>query len=70
MYVEKNPDDHEYIQAKVIHINPAGSLVKMELERSNGNILQVEILKSVFERLSINKGESLYVRPKQTKVFE
>ncbi len=70
MYVEKTPDDHEYIQARVIHVNPAGSLVKMEMERPNGRIIQVEILKSVFERFNIKKGEYLYVRPKQNKVFE
>lgn len=70
MWVTKTPDDKEYIQSRVIHINPAGSLIKLELERSGGQILQVEIPKSVLDQFLIVKGDVLYVRPKQTKVFE
>jgi sulfate transport system ATP-binding protein len=70
MWVTKTPNEKECIQAKVIHINPAGSLIKVELERSGGQLLQVEIPKSVLEQFAITKGDTLYVRPKQTKVFE
>lgn len=70
MWITKTPDEHEYIQAKVMHINPAGSLVKLELERSGGQLLQVEVPKSVLNEFSVNKGDELFVRPKQTKVFE
>lgn len=70
MWVAKKPDEKEYIQTRVIHINPAGSLIKLELERSGGQLLQVEIPKSVLDQLAIVKNDILYVRPKQTKVFE
>jgi len=70
MYLVKQPDDKEYISARVIHINPAGPLVRLELERRNGLLLQAEIPKSVFDRLEVKKFDSLYVRPKETKVFE
>ena len=70
MYVTKTPDHEEYIQAIVIHLNPTGSLVKMEMERASGEFLQVEVPKSVVDHLAIAKGDKLYVRPKQTRVFE
>lgn len=71
MYVAKEPDtDHEYIRGTVIHLNPAGSLVKMEVERPNGQLLQVEISKGVLDLIGIAKGDALYVRPKETRVFE
>jgi sulfate transport system ATP-binding protein len=70
MWVTKTPDEKEYIKARVIHLNPAGSLVKLELERSGGQLLQVEIPKSVLDFHTIIKGDTLFVRPKQTKVFE
>lgn len=70
MWIAKTPDDQENIKARVIHLNPAGSLVKLELERSGGQILQVEIPKSVIDQFGIAKGDTLFVRPKQTKVFE
>jgi hypothetical protein len=53
-----------------VHINPAGSLVKMELERASGELLQVEVPKSVVDNLAIRKADRLYVRPKHTRVFE
>lgn len=70
MYVTKEPDEREFITARVIHLNPAGSLVKLELERKNGAVLQVEVPKSVMDGMQIAKGDELFVRPKNTKVFE
>ena len=71
MFIEKTPNsEHEYIPAEVIHINPAGSLAKIELQRKNGVILQVEIPKTIIDQLVIKKGDTLFVRPKNTRVFE
>lgn len=70
MWITKHPDAHEYIQAHVIHINPAGSLVKVELERASGQIIQVELPKSVLEHVPLAKHDTVFVRPKDTKVFE
>ena len=69
MWITKTPDHHEYVQAKVVHINPAGSLIKLELERNNGQFLQVEVPKSVMDTFVIIKGDILYVRPTQMRVF-
>ncbi len=71
MFIEKKPDgEHEYIPAEVIHINPAGSLAKIELQRKNGIILQVEVSKNIVDQLVIKRGDQLFVRPKNTRVFE
>jgi sulfate transport system ATP-binding protein len=70
MLIAREPKGEEYIMARIIHINPAGPLVKLELERRNGNILQAEIPAEVLEELQLNKGEEVLVRPKQMKVFE
>ncbi len=70
MWITKTPDkDHEYIAAKVVHINPAGSLIKLELERAGGQFLQVEVPQSVMDTCAIVKGDTLYVRPTETRVF-
>ncbi len=71
MFVARTAEgDHEYIPAEVIHINPAGSLAKIEMERKNGSILQVEIPKTIVDHLAISKGDTLLVRPKNIRVFE
>lgn len=71
MFVVDKPDEeHEYIPAEVIHINPAGSLAKVEMQRKNGVVLQLEIPKSIIDQLKIRKGDELFVRPKNVRVFE
>ena len=70
MYVTKTPDENEYIRARVIHVNPAGALVKIELERLDGQILTAELPKETVDKLGIVKHNEVFVRPKSTKVFE
>ena len=70
MFIAKEPDGHEYISARIIHINPAGALVKLELERRNGALLQAEISNEAMAHLQLQKHQDVLVRPKQTKVFE
>ncbi len=71
MFLTKTPDEqHEYIPVKVIHLNPAGSLAKLELERKNGLILQVEVPKAIIDSLEVKKNDQVFVRPKQVRVFE
>jgi sulfate transport system ATP-binding protein len=71
MFVTKEPEgEHEYIPATVIHMNPAGSLAKLEMQRSNGSIIQAEVPKAIIDQLAISKHDRLYVRPKNVRVFE
>jgi sulfate/thiosulfate transport system ATP-binding protein len=71
MYVTKTPDeDNEYIPVTVIHLNPAGPLAKIEMQRRNGSILQAEVPKSIVDSLNIRKQDQIFVRPKNTRVFE
>ena len=71
MFVTLSPDDeYEYIPAEVIHINPAGSLAKVEMQRKNSVVLQLEIPKNIIDQLKICKGQQLFVRPKNVGVFE
>lgn len=71
MYVTRELDGkEEYISAHIIHINPAGPLVKLELERRNGNLIQAEIPASVVESQKLARGQEVLVRPKQTRMFE
>ena len=70
IYVSKVLDGEEYITATVLHVNPASALVKLELERPSGAVLQAEVPKTVVDDLKIVKGDLLYIRPKATRVFE
>lgn len=62
--------EDEAIQAKLVHINPAGPLVKLELERTGGQILQVELSVEEWQGLHMKKGDKAFVRPKTFKLFD
>lgn len=68
--ITKTPKNLEYIEAIVEHINPAGSLVKLELERKSGQLIQAEIPKSIITELEVKKGDKVFMRPESMKVFE
>ena len=61
---------NEYISARILHINPAGPLAKLELERKNGNLLQAEVPASVLHSEKLVKGMDVLVRPTYTRIFE
>jgi len=63
-------DGEEYVSARVTHVNPASALVKLEMERPSGAMVQAEIPKTVVDELNIKRGDMLYIRPKATRVFE
>lgn len=71
MFIARTPESgEEYVSAKIIHINQAGALVTVEMERRNGSVLTVEIAKDVVDMLELKRHDTLLVRPKQTRVFD
>lgn len=62
--------EREDISARILHINPAGPLVKLEMQRKNGGLLQAEVPASVVQTQALEKGQDVLVRPKQTRVFD
>lgn len=71
MFITRTTDDgHEYIPVNVLHINPAGALAKLDLQRRSGRIIQAELPKQVIDDLKIKKNDDIFVRPKTMKVFE
>jgi len=64
---QKIPDT---VTALVTHIHPIGAVVHLELNRIDTNeFLEVEIPQEYFRNLEIAKGETVYIKPKQMKVF-
>ena len=59
------PDD---LRARVERIHSAGPTVKVELVTDSGRA-QAEISQEQYERLGLERGEEVYVRPRQRRVF-
>ena len=65
-YIAREPGT---VRATIIHMNPAGPLVKIELERDNGALLDAELAKTVVDKLQLMKHQAVYVMPRNMKVF-
>lgn len=69
IFVTKNPDSGQYIKAKVSHINTAGPLVKLDLERGSNQVIEAEITRAIFNDIGIEKDDIVYIKPKDFKIF-
>ena len=63
------PDGKTNFKARVLHINPAGPLVRVELTSDGKDSILVELPQDRYRELSVKKGDEIYVRPKEMKVF-
>jgi sulfate/thiosulfate transport system ATP-binding protein len=69
--IARNADSGNCLQAKVLHINPAGSIVKVRLMAEDfGLVITVDISPDRYKSLALKAGESIYVTPRAAKVFE
>jgi sulfate transport system ATP-binding protein len=55
--------------ATLRHVNPAGAVIKLELEDDEGRLVQVETTRGPFDELRPVVGERLRVRPRQVRIF-
>ena len=68
--IEKEEADNETVAAKIMYIHIVGPIVQIELKREdNDEYLEAELTKEHYKDLEIQKGDIVYVRPKQLKVF-
>jgi len=68
--IEKEKVDNETVAAKITFIHIVGPTARIELKREdNGEYLEAELPKEQYKNLNIQKGDVVYVRPKQLKVF-
>ncbi len=68
--LHRSPPSASTLAAEVVHLNPAGALVKVELvSRDFGVPLQVELTQERYHELRCRPGDIVYVSPKRVRVF-
>ena len=70
MQILADPEPDQTIRAKIIHMNPAGAMVKLELMRRKGKILQAEISEKQMTKLGLEVGQHVFLKPKAYKIFQ
>jgi sulfate transport system ATP-binding protein len=67
--IDRHPNGGSHFRGRVKHINAAGPLVKVEVIAEWGDPVHVEISQERFRTLQLTKNESVFVIPKDVKVF-
>ncbi len=55
--------------ARVVHINPAGPIIKVELETPWGDVARVDVPRERFDALQIVRGANVFLRPLTRDIF-
>ena len=67
--VERTPEQRG-LAARVLHINPAGSVVRVQLVAADlGMPILVELTRERLVELALRPGETVYVVPRRVRVF-
>lgn len=67
--IERHAPNGNAFPARVLHINPAGSQVKVELISSGSGPFDVEIPHDTYRALQLAVGMDVFVSPKQAQLF-
>ena len=69
--VSRSADGGNCLLGKVVHVNPAGSVVKVRLLAEDfGLMLNVDLTLERYRDLRLKTGDGVYVTPKAAKIFE
>jgi sulfate transport system ATP-binding protein len=67
--IHRQPNGGPNFRATIKHINSAGPLVKIEALTEWGAPVHVELSQEKFGELQLAKDESVFINPKELKVF-
>jgi sulfate transport system ATP-binding protein len=66
--VDRQPKGTDCFRARVVHINPAGPVVKVELRSEWGETLQAELTLERYSALNLKKSEEVFVALKKNPI--
>jgi len=67
--IDREPQEGSHYRATIRRINLAGPLAKIEAIAEWGDPVYVEISQERFQELQLKKGDEVFLRPRDTKVF-
>ena len=69
--LDTNGDGPHSLRGKIVHVNPAGSVVKVRVHVEDfGLMLNVDLPPERARTLGLKAGDAVYVSPKAAKIFE
>jgi len=68
--IRRQPNGETHFRATIKHINAAGPLVKVEAVTEWGGPVHVEMSQERFRDLQLTNNESVFITPRDVKVFD
>ncbi len=69
--ISRTGDGGNCLLGKIVHINPAGSVVKVRLLAEDfGLMINVDVTPDRYKLLALRTNEAVYVTPKSAKIFD
>lgn len=68
--LHRQPGEEGAIEALVGRVQPVGAVARLEMVRlDNGDVIEGEVSQEQWRSLALSKGERVFVRPKNLRVF-
>ena len=67
--IEREGSGDQQFRARVVHVNAAGPLVKVDLTAEWGDPVRVELSQERFRALALEPGADVFVRPRDMSIF-
>jgi sulfate transport system ATP-binding protein len=67
--IERKKNGTASLSARVLRMNPAGSVAKVALAASDGSEIQVDLPFERYSELQLTTGEMVFVSPRRVRVF-
>jgi sulfate/thiosulfate transport system ATP-binding protein len=69
--IDRLGDSDNSLRAKVVHVNPAGSIVKVRVMAEEfGLVVNIDLSPEKYKALTLRIGDQVFVSPKSAKIFE
>ena len=68
--IDRTQQDSTALKAEVKHIQKLGPAVRVTLAMDGtAEFVEAELTRDIFQNLGLQQGESVFVRPRQVRVF-
>lgn len=68
--IQRQADDETAFQVTVANIHPIGSIVRLELQRSDSkDFVEAELSRERYRELALKQGETVWIKPRSVRVF-
>ena len=70
LHIDRAPAHAQSLKARVQHVNPAGSVARVELLAVDlGVVIQADVPPDRFAELGLKNGDEVYVSPRRVRVY-